>query len=217
MAKVYVFGDEAGNFDFSVKPGASKYFLIGTVALRRPEVGVELLALRRDLAHRGIGLDSAFHASEDTQAVRNEVFTAIQAMDFRFDVTILEKRKTRPHLQANHDRFYKEAWFLHFKFLCPRITGPEDELLVVASSLGTQAKRGKLRAALHDVVNQSAKCRANAAFWPCASDPCLLIADYCTWAVQRKLERGDDRSYQLVRGKISTEFKPFDAGSTYYY
>jgi hypothetical protein len=149
--------------------------------------------------------------------VRDAVFEAIQAMDFRFDVTALEKRKTIPRLQADHDRFYKEAWFLHFKFVCPTITTENDELLVVASSLGTRARRKSLRGALHDVVQQTAKCRAHSAFWPCASDPCLLIADYCTWAVQRKYEKGDDRSYKLIRGKISTEFRPFDAGATRYY
>jgi hypothetical protein len=30
---------------------------------------------------------------------------------------------------------------------------------------------------------------------PHMSDPCLQVADYCTWAIQRKWERGDERSH----------------------
>jgi hypothetical protein len=31
MSTVYLFGDEAGNFDFSGGPGASRYFILATV------------------------------------------------------------------------------------------------------------------------------------------------------------------------------------------
>ncbi len=36
------------------------------------------------------------------------------------------------------------------------------------------------------------------AFWPCSSDFALQAADYCLWAVTRKLERGDDRHYNTI-------------------
>jgi hypothetical protein len=45
----------------------------------------------------------------------------------------------------------------------------------------------------------------------------LQIADYVTWAVQRKYEQQDDRSYDLIKAKIRSEFKPFEAGPTVYY
>jgi hypothetical protein len=218
MPRIYVFGDESGNFDFSLKPGASRYFMIGTIALRDPSVGNDLLSVRRELAYRGIGLQSPFHAAEDTQAVRDAVFAAITPMDVRVDLTILEKRKTQDHLRANPDRFYKQAWYLHFKYVCPQVVNKDDDLLVVASSLGTRSKWGALRGAIHDVVQQSATCRSwKTAFWPCGSDPCLVMADYFTWAVQRRYERADPRSYDLIRPQIRSEFQPFRVGTKTYY
>ena len=39
MGKVYLFADEAGNFDFSTKGGASRYFIVGTVAMKDTKCG----------------------------------------------------------------------------------------------------------------------------------------------------------------------------------
>lgn len=55
------------------------------------------------------------------------------------------------------------------------------------------------------------------AFWPAETDPCLQVADYCTWALQRKWERGDERSYELIRAKIRSEYDVWKTGTTYYY
>jgi hypothetical protein len=144
LADRYVFSDEAGNFDFSRNSGASRYFILGTVTADDCRIGDELLQLRRDLGWRGVHLDKVFHATEDPQHVRDEVF-------------------------------------------------------VVASSLGTKKKRGTFHEAVDDVVAQVSPCASHrVAFWPAASDPCLQVVDYCVWAIQRKWERDDRRSYDLI-------------------
>jgi hypothetical protein len=76
MADRYVFSDEAGNFDFSRQPGASRYFILGTATADDCQVGDRLLQLRRELGCRGQHLDRVFHATEDPQAVRDEVFNS---------------------------------------------------------------------------------------------------------------------------------------------
>jgi hypothetical protein len=53
MATVYLFGDEAGNFDFSDGSGASRYFVLATVTMHDWQAGDRLQALRRRLAWRG--------------------------------------------------------------------------------------------------------------------------------------------------------------------
>jgi hypothetical protein len=90
-------------------------------------------------------------------------------------------------------------------------------MLVVAASIGTKKRRKYIRGAIEDVVDQVAPCTWRVAFWPCDTDPCLQIADYCTWAVQRKHERGDPRSHVLIQDKIRTEHDYFQRGSKYYY
>ena len=54
----YVFADEAGNFDFRDKSGASQFFILTTVTADSPDVGDDLLTLRRDLTWDGIALES---------------------------------------------------------------------------------------------------------------------------------------------------------------
>lgn len=155
MADLYVFADEAGNFDFSPKPAASRYFVLTTITANHCEVG---------------------------------------------------------------DRLLKLAWFLHFKHVARRIARPTDRLFVAAASLGTKKKRGTFHAAVDDVVRQVSPCRSHrVAFWPAASDPCLQVADYCTWAIQRRWERNDDRSHTLIRSKIQSEFDVWQRGTTLYY
>lgn len=217
MADRYVFADEAGNFDFSRKPKASRYFILCTVSAEDCGVGNKLLELRRALGWRGLHLDAVFHASEDPQAVRDEVFDLLQAADFRVDATIFEKSKARPYLQSDQ-ALYKLAWYLHFKYVAPKVVRRDDRLFVMASSLGTKKRRGAFHNAVDDVVHQVAPCRRyRVAFWPAASDPCLQVADYCTWALQRKWELNDARSYDVIKSKVGTEFDVWAVGKTHYY
>jgi hypothetical protein len=217
MAERYVFADEAGNFDFSRGPGASRYFVLATVSLADCSIGDRLLALRRELGWRGTNLDRVFHATEDRQAVRDEVFALLADADMRIDATILEKAKAAAHLR-DADALYRMAWYLHFKYVAPRVVTRHDRLFVVAASIGTKKRRAALHTAVDEVVSQVARCRSHrVAFWDAASDPCLQVADYCTWAIQRKRERGDERSYALIADKVASEFDVWQVGTTYYY
>ncbi len=150
--------------------------------------------------------------------MRDQVFALLAKHEFRIDATIYDKPKTQPHLQADTERFYKTAWFNHMGFVAPRIVKSTDELMVVGASLGTKKRRKYFQDALDDVVNQvspSTTCRS--AFWAAGSDPCLQIADYCCWAIQRKWERGDMRSHNLIKDKIKSEYDFFQYGQTRYY
>jgi hypothetical protein len=217
MARRYLFADEAGNFDFSLRSGATKYFILGTVALADPAIGEQLLTLRRELAWQGVGLEACFHAAEDTQVIRDAVFDVLEAADFRADFTIFEKRKTVPARQQE-EPFYKLAWFEHFKFVGPIVVKRQDELLVIVASIGTKKRRRAIRLGVEDVVLQIVPGNTwEVAFWPCDSDPCLQIADYCTWAVQRKWERGDSRSYDRIKAKVRSEHDYFQWGNVYHY
>jgi len=49
------------------------------------------------------------------------------------------------------------------------------------------------------------------------SHPYLQVADYYCWAVYRKWEAGDARSYELVQNQISSEFNIFRRGTQRFY
>ena len=218
MGRVYVFADESGNFAFNRKPGSTKYFTIVTITLADCACGAALLALRRELAWEAVGLESEFHATTDAQAVRDQVFETLKGFPFRIDATMLEKAKAQPQLRSSDTRFYQYAWFYHMKYVMRRIVQSHDEALIVGASIGTNRQRSAFRDALNDVISQvSPTVDHRVDSWSADSDPCLQMADYCAWAIQRKWELGDSRSYDLIRDKIATEFRPFAAGPKLYY
>jgi hypothetical protein len=218
MADRYVFADEAGNFDFSLKQDASKYFILCTVTLDHCQLGTEILELRRQLAWRGIHLDSVLHAQKDVYAVKDGVYTMVAASNVRVDATILEKRKAQPHLQ-NDTGFYQMAWWLHFKHVAPLIASQQDRLLVTASAVGeNKKKRGLFYNAVQRVVRQvTPVADYQVAFWPHDSDPCLQVADYCTWAIQRQWEQNDPTWRARIAPNIATEYDVWRIGNHYYY
>lgn len=219
MADRYVFADEAGNFDFSRNPGASRYFTLTTITMDNCRVGDDLLDLRRDMGWRGLHLDAVPHAAKDSPAIRNEIFALLmRAPAFRIDTTVLEKSKAQLHLQADTGLFYQMAWYLHFKHVAPQIVTPQDRMFVVAASIGTRKTRGRFYTAVKDVVDQVSPCRRfRVGFWPADSDPCLWAADYCTWASQREWERGDTAYLNLLRSKLATNYDIWAVGTHYYY
>ena len=110
------------------------------------------------------------------------------------------------------------AWYLHFKYVAPRVIRRDDRLLVIAASMGTRKQKGAFLDAVEDVVTQVAPCRDHkVAFWRDYSEPCLWAADYCAWAIQRKYEQNDDRSYVLIKHLVQSTFDVWEQGQTHHY
>lgn len=218
MSRVHVFADESGTFDFSRKAGASRYFILTTVTITTCEVGDALAALRRQLSWEGHDVSNGFHATDDSHDVRLRVFDELAKHSIRVDTVILDKPKAQPQTHWSEATFYKYAWFYHFKYVAPLIVTKTDELFVVAAAIETKKKRQAFHRAVAGVVAQVAPVSAfNTAFWPASGEPCLQVADYFSWAMQRKWERGDDTWHKLIAPQVRTEFDLWAHGTTTYY
>lgn len=102
---LYIFLDEAGNLVFS--KNGTKYFVLGGITKERPfHAYKELTELKYDLVQRGMGLEY-FHAAEDNQTTRNQVFDIIEKnlADVAVDSIIVEKQKVVATLRAD-EQFY---------------------------------------------------------------------------------------------------------------
>ena len=211
MARIYLYADESGNFDFSQNQGATRYFVLTTVAFfddRRTRVELEELRgeVSRELS-RPIG---SFHASEDRQAIRDRVFEVLKPHHFRVDATVLDKGKAHPQIRETDDAFYLFAWNQHMRII-RAISRPSDELFVTAASIGNTRKKERLfRSAVSVALDRFAPGRTvHTRHQPSSRDAGLQIADYCSWAIFRRWERGDDRSHRLIQDKIGSEFGAF--------
>lgn len=217
MPDKFIFADEAGCFTFNRQPNVSRYFILCTVSMDSCSVGTELLELRRRLAWEGYELGEYFHATADRQAVRDEVFKAITKHDFKVQATIMEKTKAQEQVRESKPRFYKYGYFYHFKFGATAQLAANSETLVTTASLGTRNERAAFQSAVADVMRQTKKGKWVADFMPCHADPCLQVADYCAWAIQRKYEKADVRSYNLIRSRISYEYDLWAKGTAHHY
>lgn len=218
MPDKFVFADEAGCFTFNRDQNVSRFFVLCTVVMSDCKVATDLLELRRKLAWSGAELGEYFHATTDKQQVRDAVFDVIKRHDFKIQATIMEKSKAQPQVRETKPTFYQYGYFFHFRHGVSKLLGSKSETLVTTASLGTRKEKVAFEDAVSDVMRQTNGSRKwKADFMPCHSDPCLQVADYCAWAVQRKWERGDTRSYDLVSDRISYEYDLWARGTTHYY
>ncbi len=218
MPRTFVFADEAGCFTFNRNQNVSKYFILCTITLKDCSIANQLLELRRTLAWEGHELGDYFHASTDAQLVRDRVYQTILAHSFTVQATIMEKSKAQPQVVESKPRFYQYAYFYHFKYGVSPIIRANTEALVTTASLGTKKEKKAFKDCIADVMRQTCgRVNYRTDFMPSQAEPCLQVVDYCAWAIQRRWERNDERSYQLIRDRVSYEFDTWERGRTHYY
>lgn len=210
-----MYADETGNLDYQQHAGASRYFGIATAVIRDHATALnEALSLRVELHAAGMPLNKGyFHATDDSHPTRKQVFALIGDQGWQFDATMLNKANAYDHVRKEGEvRLYKMAWHLHFKYVAPAVAKPGDRLFVIAATLGTNARKRAFEAALYDV------CRVQGPYgrsvqvchWPASTSWGLQVADYAAWAVQRKLEKDEDRYLSMIKHKLKSCFTPWD-------
>ena len=212
---LYIFLDEAGNFDFS--SSGSPYFILGSLTKQRPFLAYqELTELKYDLIEHGTDVEY-FHAAEDRQEVRNRVFRIIaQRLEgCTVDATIIEKLKTDPDI---HDtgKFYPKMLGYHLRRLLEQVDWRGvAEVIVITDRIPVTKKRRAVEKAvkqtLSEMLPESAVYRV--LHHDSKSNFDLQIVDYCTWAIQRKWTQSDERSYRHIQTAVRSEFDIFQTGS----
>lgn len=215
----YLFADEAGCLTFERKPNVSRYFVLCTIHMPDCNIAADLLHLRRQLAWNGVQPDrDQFHATTDSEEVREAVYGLLGNLRFRIDATIFEKAKARPYTRVERHGFYQLAWYYHFKYVAPRIVKPGERLFIQAASVGQKKERQAFRQAIDRVAAQVLpEVEWRTSFWSADTDPCLQVADYCAWAIQRKWERGEDRRYRQIAANIRSEYDIWARSGEMYY
>jgi hypothetical protein len=230
---LFVFLDESGNFDFS--PNGSKFWSLTALCTLDPvEDRHKLTELLYELAAAGGGQE-CFHATEDFQSVRDEVFTRINQLPPNFEIhsVIADKRKANPVIYEEHvsrggkkhrvtsgDGMYERVarTLLKYIFNRPKYKYKHAKRIVVVLSSLFDKSRHK---ALTSVLNTYLKGHTGMAFFiyfhATKADMNCQIADYCCWAISIKYERGETRSYDLIKHHIKSEFEIFKLGDTTYY
>lgn len=224
--KLYLYLDEAGNFDFS--PRGSKFFIMTCTVSSRPFGHIaELAELKYDCLEEGLDpkrhKDShRFHATEDKQATRDAVYGIIERHLDAMSVhsVIIRKNMTDPALQDQATLYGRVfQWLVGYVFRDERLD-LADEVIIVTDSIPVKKKLNDLRGALKKYLKEKTEgtgVRYRLYHHRSESDLNLQVADYCCWAIQRKWERGDDRSFKIIERAVRSEGDLFKSSSTVYY
>jgi len=213
----YLFLDEGGNFDFSEK--GTRYFTMTSVLKFRPfDISARLDSLRYDLIESGLDLEY-LHASEDRQAVRNQVFDILcsDLNRFKVDSIIVEKKKTTPEWRVP-GQFYSRMLGSLLSYVLKQISLPVvSEVIVITDQIPIQKKRKAVEKAIkhtlkemlpdnvpYRLLHHSSKSTAG-----------LQIADYFNWAIFRAWERRDHRSLERIEPCVNSQIEMFQIGRSH--
>ena len=213
-----IFLDESGDLNFS--PTGTDYFVLTSVSAISPFPFTSALDdLKYDCLESGLNLQ-AFHCTEDKQHVRDRVFTIVGAnlSSLRVDSLIVEKRKTGPSLREE-TRFYPEMLGYLLKYVLPGVPQPRTAITVITDRLPVQRKRRSVEKAVKGALAAMVPLSVTSyriLHHESKSHYGLQVADYCSWAIFRKWESKDMRSYNLI-WPLRSEFNIFQSGTRYYY
>ncbi len=93
---LFIFVDESGNFDFTIS--GTKHFILTSASTLIPHKKDKMDEIKYRSLKNGIEIEY-FHATEDKQRVRDEVFEFIKTLsDIEIDSVVIQKNKTNPIL-----------------------------------------------------------------------------------------------------------------------
>jgi len=216
---LYIFLDEGGNFDFS--PTGTTYFTLTSITKTRPfQIAPILESLKYDLIETGLDIEY-FHAAEDRQAVRDKVFASIQQFinTLRIDSLIVEKKKTGPALRVDTQFYPRMIGYILGYVLKSNAARNCDEVIVITDTIPIKKKREAVEKAIKTILKQKLPKTSKYRVLHHASKSTfgLQVADYCNWAIFRKWEKGDTRSYDLIKSRVLSEYDIFQKGTRKYY
>lgn len=206
---LYIFLDEAGNFDFS--SSGTNYFTLTSLTKYRPfEAYKALTELKYDLIEFGQNME-CFHASEDSQATRNRVFDIISAhlSEVRLDCLIAEKQQISPEIHKD-DEFYSGMIRELLRHVIREVNLKEiSRIVVITDRIPVQKKRKTVEKAVKKTLVSilPEKFQYRILHHEAKSNMDLQIVDYCNWAVYRLWDRKDSRSYERVKSAVATLLK----------
>lgn len=209
--------------------GAPQFFMLGMVRCAcDAEEGAALAKLRQELMVHPLYASihslrpdeqktaRAFHAKDDHTDIRTKVFELLLTLDFKFYAVVKDMRAVLNYVERrnrmNDDYRYhpNELYDLTVRMLFKQRLHTEDHSRITFARRGksdrTEALKDQLeRTRQNFLVNHGLQHQPVLEIVPAFpwEQPCLQIADYCLWALQRCYERHEVRFLNAIWPKVS--------------
>jgi hypothetical protein len=191
---LYIFLDEAGNFDFK---GGSRYFILTAVCTRRPfDINVDLENYKYDIMEKYPSVDlEYFHCSEDNVHIRQNVFKVINEYSTTFDVySVVILKEMLPDQLKTAETLYTFAISILALAVINRLKDqPFSSILFITDQIPINKKRKQtekaVKQALANILPSTVKYHI--VHHSSRSHYGLQITDYLNWCIQRSYEKSD--------------------------
>jgi hypothetical protein len=215
MKRLFIFLDESGNLDFS--PKGTKHFVLAAVTALQPiESSTKLQNLKYKLLSQGKDIQH-FHASEDRQSTRDEVFVAINELaNIQINYIHAEKCKAHPSVRDTAE-FYGLLGKTLLSYLLRGYQAAQfDQVIIVFDKALTKREQNRFLKTLKPQLKELGK-PYGIYFHQTLSDFNGQIADYAAWAKYVSLERSENRPLKALQNITVASFDIFKNGTTKYY
>lgn len=207
---MYIFIDEAGDLSNFSATG-SKYFLLVAVVAKNHEPANAILDLRHDLERESFEIPRGFHAKNDPKPRRNRVFECLKKLPIELHVVAIRKENIFPHLRASESWMYGFAFKKIVSSLSDSLRRRIGRKRLVLPTYSTGSLRKQIVAVCRNTIVGLYPDEFEIAFWESSGHAGLQIADYCSWAIQRKLERGETESLEDIKTLIEHVVSPWES------
>ena len=187
------------------------------------ECVLDLYRLKHSLLSQGIDLEQ-FHASENKQAVRDNVFNILSRMDAgraRIDTLIVRKNRVKLSLQSLVKLYPEMVSQLLIRSFDERGLNvfQYDQIQIILDRVGDHKRERE--AVVKGIKMFLKSCLEGVPYTiymhSSASHLYLQLVDYCSWAVYVKWERGELRPYTEIKHLLRSEYDIFEKGHTEWY
>lgn len=205
--------------------GCSKVLVIGYIRTEDPAAIRKALAEARSTVRQDKYLQSIpsvqkslnyFHAKDDCAEVRHMVYSAIKNLKFKSEFIVArkdEQRFKKIHL-GKENIFYND---LVSKLFESRMHVSETSKIYFATR-GNKDRQAPLSDAIQSSVlafetRNDIKIYAQIDVLPqtMTGEPCLQVADYTLWAIQRAYTKRETRYYDFIKDKVAFIWDIYDA------
>jgi len=205
-----------------------KHFILGLLEVAQPDaLAAEMEVLRQSLLkdpyfrnvpsmQAGAGKTAKmFHAKDDLPEVRREVFQLLQRHSVKFFAVVrdmravltyeLERRRRDDNYRYRPDGLYDSTVSRLFKdrlhsyeqcHICFAKRGQSDRTQAFENALSVARQRFELK------WEREVTTQVNVLVKASAKEPCLQVADYFLWALQRYYRSGEDRFIETMWEKV---------------
>ncbi len=225
---LFLYLDESGNYVFTKK--GSEYLIFTALATSNPYMlQYRLCEVEEKLRENSLMTAESqyFHATEDKQVVRDEVFKVLKECDdFTVDSIIVEKCKTNIELREE-SQLYRKIYHVLLEYVFKRHQDVE-KIIIFIHAAPVNKKRHAFEKGIKETLNGildkerlGGKIKYHIQYLPTISSYGLQAVDYCSWALKKKWgewgEKIDLRPYGCISNKVKSEFEIFKIGQKIYY